>query len=222
MPTKVFKTNPLEIPLSIMQEKFCVGVVIEEKSQYQAYVDAGYKTEGLRRHQVDKRVYDLVRKPNIQRRMNELFEEKRKRNLENAMWTREMAIESNKYLYRIGKAEIDQAVNSYNREIEELENAIMTKVKNNTFTRAEDVSEIAIMKEKIEKLERSRKIAMTPSAAMRGAIDSLNRMHGYDKASLDLAVTNIAFTSDLKPDTPPGVTVVTSGSSGEGGSSNGS
>lgn len=75
--------------LTAKQEKFVQGLV-EGKSQRQAYIDAGYKTDNASNKTIDEAASRLFKNSKVSARYSELMS----KHEEKALWTREMAVES--------------------------------------------------------------------------------------------------------------------------------
>lgn len=86
--------------LTARQQAFLDGL-IQGKTQYQSYIDAGYKTEGKKRSYIDREASVLAANPKISQRFKrhktEIAEELKKKDL----WTKEDSVRTLRWL--VGK-----------------------------------------------------------------------------------------------------------------------
>lgn len=85
------------------QELFVNGL-IEGKSQRQAYIDAGYSTDGKTDNYIDTKAHDLFKNGAVKGRYNELQAQLK----EKALWTREESINDLKWIKEQSRKTIEE------------------------------------------------------------------------------------------------------------------
>lgn len=92
-----------EVKLTGKQELFVNGL-IEGKSQYQAYIDAGYSVDNKARSTIDEAASRLMKNSKILARYNDLKEELK----DKALWTREESINDLKWIKEQSRKTIEE------------------------------------------------------------------------------------------------------------------
>lgn len=92
-----------EVKLTGKQELFVNGL-IEGKSQRQAYIDAGYSTDGKTDNYIDKEASLLFKNRKVFERYNELKSELK----DKALWTREESINDLKWIKEQSRKTIEE------------------------------------------------------------------------------------------------------------------
>lgn len=92
-----------EVKLTGKQELFVNGL-IEGKSQRQAYIDAGYSTDGKTEEYIDKSASTLAKNSKVLGRLTELRAELK----DKALWTREESINDLKWIKEQSRKTIEE------------------------------------------------------------------------------------------------------------------
>ncbi|MDU2293875.1 MAG: hypothetical protein E6276_05230 [Clostridiales bacterium] len=93
------------LKLTARMEAFAQGIV-SGKTQYQSYIDAGYKVEGHKRAYIDDRASKLARQPKIIQRVAELNEAINKERIKALAWNRDRAAHELLLMINAGKSDI--------------------------------------------------------------------------------------------------------------------
>lgn len=92
-----------EVKLTGKQELFVNGLV-EGKSQRQAYIDAGYSTDGKTDNYIDTKAHELFKNGAVKGRYNELQAQLK----DKALWTREESINDLKWIKEQSRKTIEE------------------------------------------------------------------------------------------------------------------
>ncbi len=99
------------VKLTPKQERFVQGL-ISGLSQRQAYIEAGYSTEGKTDNYIDTEASKLFKNPKVFQRYQELLDEHKNK----ALWTREDSVNTLKWLIEQSKKSIENIDEGYVRQ----------------------------------------------------------------------------------------------------------
>lgn len=165
------------------QERFVeymvFGCMTKNEALAKAYPNYQTKTE----QQKAAKACELMRKPHIRNKYNELMQERREKLVEESKWTRQNAIEALKFIYNINRAEHERVDETYNQQID----FILMKIEASS-----DLVEKQKLLDDVIKLRKERRASQINNSAMISAVSELNKMHGYN--SEKLVVENESMT----------------------------
>ena len=91
----------MEGKLTPKQQAFLNGLK-DGKTQYQAFIDAGYSTKGKSRGYIDREASVLAKNPKISQRLKEFKTEIAEEHKKKALWTKEDSVKA--LVWMVGKA----------------------------------------------------------------------------------------------------------------------
>lgn len=187
-----WRGSPCDKPLTKMQEKFVTLVAVEQMSQANAYREAYPTSKKWTQACVEVQAFKTLKIPNVQKYYNSLIQSLRDESIRTATWSREKAIEAATFVYESGRKEIERIERAFEEEIDalmlELEQAVEANM---------DASTIREIREKITKARKAKRMAMTPTQAMQGAMETLNKLQGYNKEVIDINA-DVVFSGEDK------------------------
>lgn len=173
-----------EYRLTPKQEKF-VELLLEGKSQYEAYITAYPKAKTWKRNTVDSRASVLVKNKKISKRLDD----HRKVVEKQVEWTRKRALNEINYVLEMNRKDIERQNQGYEEELnlkqnELLEYAKLLTVENIDKTRL--VKKIQNLTRDIAVLKQQRRVDKSNTAGILNAARVLNRMYGYDITKVEI------------------------------------
>lgn len=187
-----WKGNPSDKPLTKAQEKFVTLVAVEKMTQAQAYRQAYPAAQKWTQAAVDVRSYQCMKLPQCTKKYNQIVEALREESIKNAIWSREKAIEAATFVYESGRREVERIERAFDEEIDNAVQSLQDAIK-----RDDRPDEIRKISDLITKLKKSKRMAMTPTVAMTGAMDTLNKLQGFNKENISV-VADVNFGGEDK------------------------
>ena len=151
--------------LTPKQEIFVLGL-LEGKSQVKAYLAAYPKANNWTDGAVAVNASKLAKNANVLLRYMELLDESKNE----ALWSREKSVEALLYLLNTAKKEIEMRLKSFEDEA--------AAIKSDIEKESDSVKKYEL-KQGLYALYRQDWIPATAARIKRGAIESLNRLHGF-------------------------------------------
>lgn len=182
------KNNYDEYKLTPKQEKF-VELIMEGKSQYEAYIEAYPKAKKWQRNTVDSRASVLVKNKKIAKRLEE-YNEIRKKKIE---WTRDRALNEINYVLDINKKDIERMVYAYEEDLQRKELELqkwvqLLTVENIDTNRVQ--SHINQILDDMSDIRKKRRVSGINTAGILNAAKLLNRMYGFDTTKVEVNPEN--------------------------------